>query len=113
VLRGSAAFGREFAALQFTNTGTGTCRLNGYPTVTLLRGGKRIGSASQPASTRASTYLLAPGATAESQLNDYVSCQAPLSDAIRVVVPGSTQTAVRPGQLRACTLRVGPLGAPE
>ncbi len=113
VIRGSAAFGREFAALQFTNTGTSTCRLNGYPAVALLRGGARIGTPSAPASAKSSTFLLAPGATAESQLNDYVSCQAPLSDTVRVVAPGSSQRTSRPAQLRACTLRVSALGEPQ
>ncbi len=81
--------------------------------MTLRLKGKRIGTPSQPSSPGTSSRTLAPGATAESQLNDYTDCQAPLSDQLRVVVPGSTQSAIRPGQLRACTLRVSPLGAPE
>lgn len=114
VIRGSAATGREFAALQFTNTGRTSCVLNGYASVTLLLHGKQIGKASTPAGSATSSRRLAPGATAESKLNDYVmNCQASLSDQIRTQVPGSTITAVRPGQLRACTLRVSPLGAPE
>lgn len=114
VIRGSAAAGREFAALQFTNTGSSACVLNGYASVTLLRHGKQIGKASGPAGSAASSRRLAPGETAESKLNDYVmNCQAPLSDQIRTRVPGSSITAVAPGQLRACTLRVSPLGAPE
>jgi hypothetical protein len=113
VIRGSAAEGREFAALQFVNAGTGPCTLFGYPTVTLLLKGKQIGTPSQPSSPRSSQFTLKPGDTAESSLNDFTNCQAPLSDNIRVVVPGSTITAVRPGQLRACTLRVDPLGVPN
>jgi hypothetical protein len=113
VIRGSAAGGREFAALQFTNTGMAACRLNGYPSVTLLRGGNGIGTASEPASARPSTYPLPPGGTAESTLNDYTNCSAPLSDTIRVVAPGSALAAARPAQLRACTIRVGALGPPQ
>lgn len=113
VIRGSAAGGREFAALQFTNTGAATCRLNGYPSVTLLRGGAGIGTPSAPASSRPSTYRLASGETAESTLNDYTNCSAPLSDTIRVVAPGSALTATRPAQLRACSVRVGALGKPQ
>ena len=89
------------------------CRLNGYPSVTLLLNGKSIGTPSQPSSPGASSRSLAPGDTAESKLNDYTTCNAPLSDQVRVVVPGSTQTVLRPAQLRACTLRVDPLGAPD
>ncbi len=113
VIRGSADRGREFAALQFTNGGPARCTLFGYPTVTLRLGGRQVGSTSQPAGPATSRYVLAPGATAESRLDDYTACQAPLSDTIRVVVPGSTQSASRPGQLRACTLRVSALGKPE
>ncbi len=114
VIRGSAATGREFAALQFTNIGTSACVLRGYATVTLLRKGQPIGRSSTPATAANSSRTLAPGATAESKLNDYVmNCQAPLSDTIRTRVPGSDITADSPGQLRACRLRVSPLGAPE
>lgn len=113
VIRGSAAQGVEFAALQFTNAGTSTCRLFGYPSATLRLRGKAIGSAAQPASNATSKFTLAPGDTAESRLLDYTNCQASLSDSVRVVVPGSAIHTVRPAQLRACTLRVSKLGAPE
>ncbi len=113
VIRGSAAQGIEFAALQFTNAGTSSCRLNGYPAATLHLKGERIGSPAQPATNAVSSYALAPGDTAESRLTDYTNCQAPLSDSVRVVVPGSSIHATRPAQLRACVLRVSKLGAPE
>jgi hypothetical protein len=113
VIRGSASLGQEIAALQFTNSGSTRCVLNGFPTVTLLLKGARLGQPSQPGSIGTSTRTLAPGDTAESLLHDYTNCQAPLSDEIRVVVPGSTIPAVRPGQLRGCVLRVDKLGPPE
>lgn len=110
MINGSAAPGREFAALQFTNTRTTACVLEGYPSVTLLRNGKQIGTASQPATPATSRRTVGPGETVQSDLSDFTTCQAPLSDTIRVVVPGSTQVYSRPLQLRACTLRVSPLG---
>ena len=113
MIRGSAAPGFEFAALQFVNAGSTRCVLNGYPTVTLRRGGTQLGSPSEPAGSATSTYTLAPGATAESDLRDYSTCQAPLSDQIAVVAPGSSISTVRPGQLRGCVLRVSPLAAPQ
>ncbi len=113
VIRGSAAPGYEFAALQFVNTGTARCVLNGYPTVTLLRSGTQVGRPSTAAGTGTSRFTLEPGATAESKLRDFSSCEAPLSDQIRVVAPGSSMTITRPGQLRACTLRVSALTTPE
>ncbi len=113
VLRGSAAPGYEFAALQFENTGTTRCTLYGYPTVSLLSGGHRIGSTSTPNGTQPSAYVLNPGQVAESRLQDYSSCQAPLSDRIRVVAPRSSSQLVRPIQLRACRLKVSRLDAPQ
>ena len=114
VIPGGASVGQEIAALQFTNGGSAPCQLIGYPTVTLLRGGKPVGRPSQPSSTGPSQRTLAPGDTAESLLRDYVgNCQAPLSDELRVVAPGSPQSLARPFVMRACVLRVDRLGAPD
>ena len=113
VIRGSAARGFEFAALQFTNAGSSTCRLFGYPQAALRLRGKAVGKPAQPAGTAASRFTLKPGQTAESRLTDYTNCQAPLSDEVRVVVPGSSIHTIRPAQLRACVLRVSKLGQPE
>ncbi|HEV7205720.1 MAG TPA: DUF4232 domain-containing protein [Jatrophihabitans sp.] len=112
VIQGGAERGAEIAALQFTNTGTSSCRLGGFPTVTLMLGGQAVGSPSQPNGSTPRTLTLQPGDTVESLMRDFSTCQAPLSDSARVTVPGETTTAVRPIQLRACTLRVGPLGPP-
>jgi hypothetical protein len=115
VIRGSAAAGQEIAALQFANDGTSACQLFGYPQVTLLLHGKVIGQPSQPSTpTTPSERTLQPGDVAESLLHNYTNpCQAPVSDSVRVVVPGSTITVVRPAQLRACIVRVDRLGAPD
>jgi hypothetical protein len=115
VIQGGAINGEQIAGLQFTNDGSAPCLLVGYPTITLLLHGQLIGRPSEPATSAASRRRLEPGAVAESLLHDYTqTCQAPLSDTIRVTVPGSTQTYLRPGlQLRACVLRVDKLGEPE
>jgi hypothetical protein len=116
VLPGGASPGQEIAAVQYTNAGSTACLLVGYPTVTLLLHGQRIGTPSVPSTPdRTSSRQLAPGEIAESLVHDYTqTCQAPLSDSVRVTVPGTTQTYLRPGmQLRACLLRVDRLGAPE
>jgi hypothetical protein len=115
VLQGGAAQGEQIAALQFVNAGTTACVVAGYPTVTLLRNGQVIGQPSAPASDARSRRRLQPGQVAESLLHDYTQpCQAPLSDSVRVQVPGTTQTIIRPDmQLRACVLRVDPLGPPD
>jgi hypothetical protein len=113
VIRGSASLGQEIAALQFVNSGSEACVLVGYPTATLFSKGKQIGQPSKPSSTRRSSRKLQPGDVAESLLHDYSSCNAPLSDSVKVTVPGTTQTAIRPAQLRGCILRVDRLGAPD
>lgn len=115
VLPGGASFGEQIAGLQFTNDGSSTCVLAGYPTVSLLLHGQVIGRRSEPASPAKSVRTLRPGQVAESLLHDYTqTCQAPLSDSVRVQVPGTQQTTVRPGmQLRACVLRVDRLTRPE
>ncbi len=102
--------------MQFTNAGSSACELVGYPTVQLLLNGRQIGTRSQPSTPgTVSSRRLASGETAESLVHDYTqTCQAPLSDTVRVVVPGTTHIYLRPGlQLRACVLRVDKLGAPE
>jgi hypothetical protein len=114
VIQGGASMGQEILALQFTNNGSRACHLVGYPSVTLLRHGQVLGRPSEPATPTESARTLAPGDVAESLLHNYVTnCQAPLSDSVRVVVPGSTLSAVRPAQLRACVVRVDKLGAPD
>lgn len=114
VIPGGAEPGVEIAALQFTNDGTKKCRLVGFPTAQLVLKGNAIGRPSEPTSeTATSGMTLKPGDTAESLLRDFSGCQAPLSDNVRVTVPGSDQTVTRRGRLRACTLRVGPLRQPD
>lgn len=115
VLPGGATFGEQIAGLQFTNTGTTTCILAGYPTVTLLLHGQVIGRQSVPSSRATSVRRLAPGEVAESLVHDYTqTCQAPLSDSVRVQVPGESTTVTRPDmQLRACVLRVDRLRPPD
>jgi hypothetical protein len=116
VLPGGASPGQEIAAVQFTNAGATACQLIGYPTVQLFRNGTQIGTKSQPSTPGVvSSRRLAPGEIAESLVHDYTqTCQAPLSDTVRVIVPGSSHVYLRPGmQLRACLLRVDKLGAAE
>jgi hypothetical protein len=115
VLPGGASAGQEIAGVQFTNTGSSSCVLVGYPTVTLFRNGQQVGQTSQPSRSTESRRTLRPGDVAESLLHDYtLNCQAPLSDSVKVVAPGSTISQLRPQfQMRGCILRADPLGPPE
>lgn len=114
VLPGGAVPNTQIAGLVFTNSGSTACTLTGYPAVQLIAGGRDIGRPSRPASTAPSSIRLRPGQQAESRLTDDVrNCTGQISDHARVAVPGLGTTSVQPIELRACTLRVEPLGPPD
>lgn len=116
VIKGGAIRGAEIAAMQFTNTGSTTCTITGTPTAHLLRGGTRIGSASSPNGDAARPFTLQPGDVGESLLRDFSTCNAPLSDKLRLRLPARDgtpgRTVTEPITLRACSLRVAPVGPP-
>ena len=64
VVPASGASGVQYAIVVFTNTAGAACTLSGFPAVSLLLGGKAIGSAATPTATPATTVSLAPGGTA-------------------------------------------------
>ena len=112
VLQGGAAQGVEIAAATFTNSSSAPCSLSGYPTVTLLYGGQVRVTASPAAGSAPKPVTLAPGKQAQALIEDTSSCNAPLSDTIRVVAPNQPAGATayeRPFQLRLCTVNVDPV----
>lgn len=117
VIPGGAVRGAEIAGIQYVNNGPRPCRITGYPTAQLLLGGKAIGVRSTPLPGRATPYTVAPGDIAESLMQDFSTCNAPLSDSVRLTMPslaGRTPApVVRPARLRACELRTPPVGAPS
>jgi hypothetical protein len=112
-LRGSASAGKEFAAIIFTNTSSATCTLTGFPGISLFKDGQPVGSPAQRDTVPVQPMTLKPGAEAQARLSSIVSCQAPISDIVRVYPPNSTKFVDRPLDLRACTLIVGPVGPPD
>jgi hypothetical protein len=110
VIIGSGAQQQEFAEVGFTNAGSAECSLTGYPSVTLLRGSTQLGQPATPDQTKpAGTVHLQPGDTAQALLTDFSSCNAPLSDTVRVSPPSSALTVDRPGVLRGCKVSVQPV----
>ena len=112
VLEGGAAQGVEIAAATFTNSSSAPCSLSGYPTVTLLYGGQVRVTASPAAGSVPKPVTLAPGKQVQALIEDTSSCNAPLSDTIRVVAPNQPAGATayeRPFQLRLCTVTVDPV----
>lgn len=114
VIPGGAIRGAEIAGVQYENASGSSCTITGVPTAQLRKGGRDVGPRSQPTGARVTPYTLEPGAVGESLLQDFSSCNAPLSDQVRVTVParsgGTPGTVLRPIQLRACTLRLAPVG---
>lgn len=112
-LRGSASAGKEFAAIIFTNTSSTTCTLAGFPGVSLRLTGQQVGSPAQRESVPTRTMTLTPGASVQASLSSIVSCNAPLSDTVRIYPPDSTEFVDKPLDMRACTLIIGPVGPPD
>jgi hypothetical protein len=109
---GSGAAGSSFFNLEFTNLGSSSCTLNGYPGVSgLSLGGSQLGSpASRNPQHKAVTVTLAPKATAHivlrivDALNYPKSACAPATAAaLRVYPPGQTASKVVPYPFLACS----------
>ncbi|NGN70264.1 DUF4232 domain-containing protein [Streptomyces sp. A7024] len=114
VRTGDAAAGSIYRYLVLTNRGSVTCRLTGYPGVSLLDAdGKQLGD---PATRDAKGYTpitLAPGKSASSTLrtiNHQGDC-LPTSTRVRVYPPGNTASLTAPAEIDLCdkTFTVTPL----
>jgi hypothetical protein len=107
-VRGGAVPGQEIAGVLFTNTATAKCTLRGYPFAQLQYNGSDLG---QPATDNPGTVrriVLKPHGKAQVQLNAVSTCQAPISDHVRIRLPGSSTSTDVPLQLRGCKLSVDP-----
>jgi Protein of unknown function (DUF4232) len=110
VLRGGAVPGSEIALIIVTNNGAATCTLAGFPTVSLLLNGRQLGQPSSPSNAPVHPVTLKSGGQANSQITDHSSCQAAVSDTVRVSLPGVAGGAVDQAlQMRGCTLVVDPV----
>lgn len=95
----------------FTNSSSTTCTVSGYPFAQLRYHGKQLGkpASDDPGTVRLIT--LAPGRSAQSQLTAVTTCQAPISDHVRVVAPHTGTAKTVAVQLRGCALSIDPLEA--
>ncbi|WP_051951883.1 DUF4232 domain-containing protein [Actinacidiphila yeochonensis] len=111
-----AGAGQLYHTLVFTNTGSTTCHLTGYPGVSLLdASGRQIG---QPADRDPRTYspvVLAPGAAASDTIHTANRIGSCLPDSVKVKVypPGNTASTTVSGAVAICsgTFTVTPLAA--
>jgi hypothetical protein len=111
VLRGSGAQQQEFASVFFTNKGSAPCTMFGFPGVSLRLADRLLGQPATRENVAAQTVRLAPGGRAQADITDYSSCQAPLSDTVRVYPPNATQFVDLPLDIRGCTITVKPVAA--
>jgi Protein of unknown function (DUF4232) len=99
---GSGA-GHAFPALVFTNNGTSTCTVRGYPGVSFVgnSNGTQLGAAAtrEAAGIPITTLTLAPGASAHAQLSiamagnyDAATCKPKVADGLRVYPPDDTNS---------------------
>lgn len=93
----------------FTNMSSTKCTLRGYPFAQLLRSGRKLGKPATHNPGTVKTITLKPHASAQDQLTAVTTCQAPISDHVRVRVPGSPTSTDVAMQLRGCSLSVDPI----
>lgn len=96
---GNQTAGSTYYPLEFSNTGTATCTLHGYPAVSAVTAaGGALGSpAGQDASSTPATVTLKPGATAHTELqitdvDNYppASCGSVTAFGLQVTAPNQT-----------------------
>jgi hypothetical protein len=79
-------------ALTFTNTGSASCTLVGFPGVSLLDGsGDQIGSPATREGDEGAPVRLAPGGSAHSGLRTQNGATCQSASTVKVYAPGSTQ----------------------
>jgi len=110
---GGAAAGTDFTIIDFTNGGSTSCTLYGFPGVSLTNSsGAQIGAAAtRNPSTPASTVTLAPGGKANAQLGvgnalNYptADCKPASSAHLKVFPPGQTQSIEVAFSTTGCTV---------
>jgi hypothetical protein len=95
--------------LEFTNVSSHRCHLYGYPGVSALRNGGRLGSAAQRnAAFAPTTVTLPPGATAHTMLqitdvSALPNCNPVTADELQVYPPGAFSAAEIPFRFKACS----------
>ena len=105
-LRGSGAQQRQYATVYVRNTGSPACWLVGYASVSLRMGGAPLGSPAVPAAAGRPVLELAPSASAQALVHGPSTCNAPVSDTVRVWAPGQTAFTDAAVPMRGCALTV-------
>lgn len=97
------------AGLLYTNNSSTPCTLSGYPFAQLHYRGKPLGKPAKNNPGQVHTVVVRPGRSAQAQLTAITTCQAPISDQVVEVAPGTNEARSVPMQLRGCSLSVDPI----
>jgi hypothetical protein len=107
------AAGSTYTPIVFTNTGSTTCELRGYPGVSFVNtSGARVGSPSKQDAGRIKTVKLASGHGANALLREPETgnyppsaCQAATSNRLQVYPPGETTPLFLSYHAKVCTTK--------
>ena len=91
--------------VEFSNIGTATCTVTGYPTVKLTENGTQVGLKASTSSVTPATVTLHPGQTAHVTLtitDAGASCRSLPTNGLSVQPPGKTQASSFPLRSSAC-----------
>jgi len=113
---GDAAAGTFYYELEFSNTGTTTCQLYGFPGVSALDAtGTQLGSPAGWDAITPAAVVLTPGATSHVVLGvadvyNYpaATCQPAAATALRIYPPNQTAAVQLPFSFEACA-KAGPV----
>ncbi|NMH98126.1 DUF4232 domain-containing protein [Pseudonocardia acidicola] len=109
--QGDAGAGSVYRPLVFTNTGSRTCELTGFPGVSYVAGadGHQVGPAAQMSGPRGGEVRMAPGHTSVAQLQlvqvrnyDEAVCKPTPVRGLRVYPPGETASLFVPMDGEGC-----------
>jgi Protein of unknown function (DUF4232) len=109
---GGAAAGSVYRPLIFTNTGSHTCELRGFPGVSYVAGddGHQVGPAAAMSGERGGQVTIPPGGTAQAQLQlvnvqnyDADACHPVPVRGLRVYPPGDTAALFVPMDGTGCS----------
>jgi hypothetical protein len=106
------AAGSTSIPIVFTNTGSTTCTMYGFPGVSFVTGdsGQQVGSPAKRTGTTPKTVTLAPGRSAHANLRtvqvgnfDAAQCKPVTVRGFRVYPPDETAAVFLPDQTQACS----------
>ena len=97
---------QQYATISVANQGPTRCWLVGYAQVVLLAGGAPLGRPAVPDGITPTAVALGAGQSATASLHGPSTCNAGVSDQVRISAAGTAYTDVAL-PMRACSLTIG------